>query len=52
MIKKFKPTAAERLIIAMLCDIYEQLGIKNSYDVALLREGTVNLTSPGQNEAS
>ena len=41
MTKQFEPTAAERLIIAMLCDIYEQLGIKNSFDVALLREAAV-----------
>ena len=41
MTKRFEPTAAERLIIAMLCDIYEKLEIKNSFDVELLREAAV-----------
>ena len=41
MTKRFEPTAAERLIIAMLCDIYEKLEINNSFDVALLRDAAV-----------
>ena len=41
MTKKFEPTAAERLIIAMLCDIYERLEINNSFDVELLRQAAV-----------
>ena len=41
MTKRFEPTAAERLIIAMLCDIYEKLEINNSFDVELLREAAV-----------
>ena len=38
---KFEPTVAERLIIAMLCDIYKRLDIEDSFDVSLLEEAAV-----------
>ncbi len=37
--QEFKPTVAERLIIGMLCEIYQHLGIEGAYDnLDLIRE--------------
>ena len=41
MTDEFRPTVAQRLIIGMLCDIYDHLKVDGAYDTSLIKEAAV-----------